>query len=179
MDILCSLGQNVLITNFHEYYKLVAYLSKITKEKIGLLIGYPNLEYIFGEEHYADLAGGILESFATLFSRKVKLFVYPTLRNETIMNCMKFNPPLHLIDLYRFLTANNKIEDIYHYNENNLNVQTDNMLDLIKQGETGWEEHVPDEVVEMIKDRCLFGFPCVVIPEKKSKKALNSTKHWY
>jgi hypothetical protein len=41
------------------------------------------------------------------------------------------------------------------------------MLDLIKQGETGWEEHVPDEVAEMIKNRCLFGFPCVILPEKK------------
>ncbi len=30
VDILCSLGQIVLISNFHEYYKLVAYLSKIT-----------------------------------------------------------------------------------------------------------------------------------------------------
>jgi hypothetical protein len=166
VDILCSLGQNVLITNFHEYYKLVSYLSKITKEKIGLLIGYPNLEYIFGEEHYNELPGGILESFATLFSRKVKLFVYPTLRSDTIMNCMKFTPPMHLIDLYRFLIANDKIEDIYHYNEANLSVQTDNMLDLIKQGETSWEEHVPDEVTEMIKNRCLFGFPCVILPEK-------------
>lgn len=169
VDILCSLGQNVLITNFHEYYKLVSYLSKITKEKIGLLIGYPNLEYIFGEEHYIELPGGILESFATLFSRKVKLFVYPTLRNNTIMNCMKFTPPIHLIDLYRFLTANDKIEDIYHYNESNLSTQTDNMLDLIKQGESGWEEHVPDEVAQMIKDRCLFGFPCVILPEQNIK----------
>lgn len=169
VDILCSLGQTVLITNFHEYYKLVAYLSKLTKLKIGLLIGYPNLEYIFGEEHYQNLAGGILESFATLFSRKVKLFVYPTLRQNTIMNCMKFAPPRHLIDLYRFLTANNKIEDIYHYNQANLNIQTDNMLDLIKVGESGWENHVPDEVAQMIKDRCLFGFPCVVIPNNPKK----------
>ncbi|MFN4084709.1 MAG: TonB-dependent receptor [Spirosomataceae bacterium] len=168
VDILCSLGQTVMITNFHEYYKLVAYLSKITKLKIGLIIGYPNLEYIFENEHYVDLPGGILESFATLFSRKVKLFVYPTLRNQTILNCMKFTPPLHLIDLFRFLTANNKIEDIYHYNKNNLNVQTDNMLDLIKRGESGWEQHVPNEVVSMIKDRCLFGFPCVVLPEPRS-----------
>ena len=79
VDILCSLGQTVLISNFHEYYKLVAYLSKITKLKMGVVLGFPNLEYIFSEEHYKDLPGGILESFATLFSRKVKLFIYPTL----------------------------------------------------------------------------------------------------
>ncbi len=165
VDILCSLGQTVMITNYVEYYKLVAYLSKITRLKIGLLIGYPNLEYIFEEENYLDLPGEILESFATLFSRKVKLFVYPTLRNNLIMNCMKFNPPAHLNDLYRYLIANNKIEDIYHYNTENLNIQTDNMLELIQKGEEGWEDNVPSEVVSMIQDRCLFGFPCVVIPK--------------
>ena len=160
VDILCSLGQTVLISNFHEYYKLVAYFSKITKLKMGVVLGYPNLEYIFSEEHYKELEGGILESFATLFSRKVKLFIYPTLRNGVIMNCLKFNPPSHLIDLYRYLIANNKIEDIRHYNENNLHVQTDKVLQMIKQGAEGWEEFVPAEVATMIKDRFLFGYAC-------------------
>jgi hypothetical protein len=168
VDILCSLGQTVLISNFHEYYKLVAYLSKITSLKMGVVLGYPNLEYIFSEEHYKDLPGGILESFATLFSRKVKLFIYPTLRDGVIWNCLRFHPPAHLIDLYRYLIANNKIEDISHYNENNLHVQTDKVLELIKQGAGGWEEYVPVEVAAMIKDRCLFGFPCETSSTKEN-----------
>ena len=167
VDILCSLGQTVLISNFHEYYKLVAYMSKITKLKLGVVLGYPNLEYIFSEEHYKDLPGGILESLATLFSRKVKLFVYPTLRDGVILNCLKFNPPGNLIDLYRYLIANNKIEDIRHYNEKNLHVQTDRVLQMIKQGEAGWEEYVPAEVAAMIKERCLFGYACETIPHKE------------
>jgi len=157
VDILCSLGQMVMISNFQEYYKLVAYLSTITKLKMGVVLGYPNLEYIFSEEHYKDLAGGILESFAALFSRKVKLFIYPTLRDGVIWNCQRFSLPPHLIDLYRYLIANNKIEDILDYNKNNLNVQTDKVLQLIKQGTEGWEEYVPAEVAAMIKERCLFG----------------------
>ncbi len=169
VDILCSLGQTVLISNFHEYYKLVAYLSKITKLKLGVVLGYPNLEYIFSEEHYRDLPGGILESFATLFSRKVKLFVYPTLRDGVIFNCLRFYPPAHLIDLYRYLIANNKIEDIRHYNENNLNVQTDNVLQLIKEGKAGWEEFVPAEVASIIKERRLFGYSSEMKPLKESK----------
>jgi len=160
VDILCALGQTVLISNFHEYYKLVAYLSKITKLKLGVVLGYPNLEYIFSEEHYKELPGGILESFATLFSRKVKLFIYPTLRDGVIFNCLRFSPPPHLIDLYRYLIANDKIEDIRNYNENNLHVQTNIVLQLIKQGAEGWEQFVPDEVATMIKDRCLFGYAC-------------------
>src|ERR1700742_4464244 len=167
VDILCSLGQTVLISNFHEYYKLVAYLSKITKLKLGVVLGYPNLEYIFSEEHYNDLPGGILESFATLFSRKVKLFIYPTLRDGVIWNCLRFHPPAHLIDLYRYLIANNKIEDIRHYNENTLHVQPDKVLQLIKQGAEGWEEYVPPEVATMIKERCLFGYVCKNNPSKE------------
>lgn len=158
VDILCALGQTVLISDFHEYYKLVAYLSKITKLKMGVVLGYPNLEYIFSEEHYQDLPGGILESFATLFSRKVKLFIYPTLRNGIIYNCLRFNPPPLLVDLYRYLIANNKIEDIHHYNEANLQIDTDKVLHLIKRGAEGWEEHVPAEVAAMIKERRLFGY---------------------
>lgn len=158
VDILCSLGQTVMISNFQEYYKLVAYLSTITSLKMGVVLGYPNLEYIFSEEHYKDLPGGILESFAALFSRKVKLFIYPTLRDGLIWNCQRFNLPPHLIDLYRYLIANNKIEDILDYNKNNLNVQTDKVLQLIKQGAEGWEEYVPAEVAAIIKSRCLFGY---------------------
>jgi hypothetical protein len=173
VDILCSLGQTVLISNFHEYYKLVAYLSKITKLKMGVVLGYPNLEYIFSEEHYKDLPGGILESFATLFSRKVKLFIYPTLRDGVIMNCLRFYPPPHLIDLYRYLISNNKIEDIRHYNEKNLHVQTDKVLQLIMEGAKEWEELVPPEVAAVIKERCLFGYPCA----GEAGKETSSLKH--
>jgi hypothetical protein len=165
VDILCSLGQTVMISNFHEYYKLVSYLSKITKLKIGVVLGYPNLEYIFSEDHYKGLEGGILESFATLFSRKVKLFIYPTLRDGVIWNCPKFSLPPHLIDLYQYLVANNKIEDIKHYNETNLHVQTDKVLQLIKQGAQGWEQYVPVEVAAMIKDRSLFGYFSDIKPQ--------------
>jgi hypothetical protein len=167
VDILCALGQNVLISDFHEYYKLIAYLSRITRLKMGVVMGFPNLEYIFSEIHYQDLSGGILESFATLFSQNVKLFIYPTLRNGVIYDCLRFNPPAHLIDLYRYLITNNKIEDIRHYQERNLQVQTDKVLELIKQGVEGWEQYVPAEVAAMIKERCLFGYACEVKVEIK------------
>ncbi len=169
VDILCSMGQTVMISNYQEYYKLVQYLSKYTPMKIALFIGFPNLEYIFNEEHYKDLPGGILESFATLFSRKIKLYVYPTLKNGYIYNCLKFTLAHNLRDLYQFLISNDKIEDIHHYNETNLNLLTDDVLDLIKSGQEGWESYVPVEVAKMIKERCLFGFPYCEIPADRLK----------
>ena len=163
VDILCSLGQTVMISNYHEYFRLVAYLSQLNKLKIGLIVGIPNLEYIFEESHYEFLAGGILESFATLFSRKVKLFVYPTLRPDgSVYSCQEFALAPHLQPLFEFLTANDKIEAISDFNEENLHISTDWVVKQIQLGEPGWESMVPASVVKQIKDNCLFGYPCEV-----------------
>ncbi|GAB3756892.1 BCNT domain-containing protein [Spirosoma pomorum] len=162
VDILCSMGQTVMISNYLEYYKLVAYLARLTRLKIGLVVGIPNLEYIFEEDHYEFLPGGILESFATLFSRKVKLFVYPTLRDDTVYTCNEFELPPTLEPLFQYLVRNDKIEDITDYNEENLHISTDRVLEMIQQGEDGWEQMVPERVAKRIKDYCLFGYPCEV-----------------
>ena len=162
VDILCQLGLTVMISNYHEYYRLVSYLARLTRLKIGLVLGIPNLEYIFEEGHYEFLPGGILESFATLFSRKVKLFVYPTLHDGAVYTCNEFKLPPHLEPLFQYLVRNDKIEDIRDYNEQNLHISTDRVLEMIQLGENGWESMVPSSVVQQIKDNCLFGFPCDV-----------------
>lgn len=159
IDILCRLGQTVMISNYHEYYRLVSYLARLTRLKIGLILGIPNLEYIFEEGHYEFLPGGILESFATLFSRKVKLFVYPTFHDNAIYSCNEFVLPPHLEPLFQYLIRNDKIEDIRNYNEQNLQISTDRVLEMIQLGEEGWESMVPEGVVRQIKDNCLFGYP--------------------
>jgi len=80
------------------------------------------------------------------------------LRNGEIYNCMKFSLPPTLIDLYQYLVANDKIADIYEYNEQNLQIETDKVLQMIKEDQQGWENYVPDEVARIIKERSLFGF---------------------
>ncbi|MBE7176330.1 MAG: TonB-dependent receptor [Mucilaginibacter polytrichastri] len=164
VDILCSLGQTVLISNFHEYYKLVAYLSMITKLKIGVVLGYPNLEYIFSEEYYRNLSGGILESFSTLFSRYVKVFIYPTYRNGELLTSKTFTLPPNLIDLYEYLLANDKIADISDYKASNLEIVTDNILKQIKEDKDGWESCMPAEAARIIRERNLFGFRENAVP---------------
>ena len=77
VDLLCSLGQNVMISNYQEHYKLAGYLSQFIKKKtLGIILGLNNLAQIFDESYYENLNGGILESFARLFGSNVKLFVY-------------------------------------------------------------------------------------------------------
>lgn len=169
VDILSSMGQTVLISNYQEYHRLVAYISKLTRKKIGLIMGVPNLHYIFEEKYYENLPGGILESFSTLFSRNVKLFVYPTLDSDgNVCTCENFELESHLMPLFHYLKTNDKIEDIRDYNELNLKINTDKVLELVKCGDPLWESQVPPGVAQIIKDKCLFGFPCVVFEPKQT-----------
>ena len=46
-EILCSLGHNVMVSNFHEHHKLVEYLSECKTKKIGIVIGVLNLLKIY------------------------------------------------------------------------------------------------------------------------------------
>lgn len=159
VDILCSLGQTVMISNFHEYYKLVSYLAKFTKKRMALIMGLPNMDYIFEEKHYKNLTGGILEAFATLFGPEIKLYIYPTVdENGRVNNISDFKTSPHLNHLYQYLLSADKIADVKEFDENLLSIYNDNVLKMIQSGEKGWEEMVPPLVGKLIKQNNLFGY---------------------
>jgi len=164
-EIICSLGQTVLISNYFEYYRLVDYLSRITKgKKIGLVLGIYALQKIFEEKTYENLRGGIMESFASLFGTNVKLYIYPSLRQldgTELFTLTDFEKDLpdNLKSLFRYLMENNKLEDVRKANISNLHIISDNVLAMIRSGEPGWERFVPSKVEEAIKEQGLFDYP--------------------
>ncbi|MGE0589622.1 MAG: TonB-dependent receptor, partial [Cyclobacteriaceae bacterium] len=163
-DIICSLGQTVMISNYFEYYRVADYLSKVTKgKKIGIIMGIYALQKIFEEKTYQNLRGGILESFADLFGNNIKLYVYPALKREGngLFTLQDFEAQLpdNLKSLFRYLIDNNKLEDIDNANINNLHIISDNVLAMIRKGEHGWEKYVPHKVEEAIKEHGLFDYP--------------------
>ncbi|MCW5911234.1 MAG: TonB-dependent receptor [Cyclobacteriaceae bacterium] len=163
-DIICSLGQTVLVSNYFEYYRLVDYFSRITRgKKIGLVLGIYALLKIFEEKTYDNLRGGILESFAPLFGTNVKLYIYPSLRpgSDQLFTLADFEQelPANLRGLFRYLLDNNKLEDIRNANVSNLHIISDNVLAMIRKGEAGWEKFVPTKVSEAIKANGFFDFP--------------------
>ena len=162
-DIICSLGQNVLVSNYFEYYRLVDYLSKITKgRKTGLVMGIFALQKVFDEKTYENLRGGILECFASLFGSNIKLYIYPALRKDNSLFTLKdfeAELPDNQKGLFRYLMDNNKMEDIDDANIGNLNIISDNVLAMIRKGEPGWEKFVPHKVEEAIKEHGLFDYP--------------------
>jgi hypothetical protein len=163
-DIICSLGMSVLVSNYFEYYRLVEYLSKITKgKKIGIILGIYALQKIFEEKTYENIRGGILESFGSLFGSNVKLYIYPAWKKDShdlfTLKDFEESLPDNLRYLFRYLMDNNKLEDIKDANVNNLHIISDNVLAMIRKGENGWEKFVPHKVEEAIKEHGLFDYP--------------------
>ncbi|MEM6643684.1 MAG: TonB-dependent receptor [Bacteroidota bacterium] len=161
VDLLCSLGQNVMISNYQEHYRLAGYLSQFIKDKtLGMIIGMNNLARIFEEKYYQNLDGGILESFARLFGSHVKLYVYPALdENGVVKYGNDFMPERHLLSLFYYFIENEKIVSLSSAKVENLRIISDNILDMIQKGEEGWEKYVPNRVAEAIKVNHLFNYP--------------------
>lgn len=172
VDILCSLGQNVMISNYYEYYRLVDHISTFTKRsKIGLILGVSNLARVFDETYYKNLRGGILESFGTLFGHNVKLYVYPSKGRTDLKTLENFEVDDKQKGLLNFLMANDKLEDITTANPDILHIISDNVLAMIQSGKMGWENMVPKKVAAIIKERYLFNYTPAAEPDKKKAQS--------
>jgi hypothetical protein len=142
----------------------VDYLSRITKgKKIGITMGIYALQKVFEEKTYENLRGGILECFASLFGSNVKLYIYPALRKDSnelfTLKDFENELPDNLKNLFRYLMDNNKLEDINDAYVKHLHIISDNVLAMIRKGESGWEKFVPHKVEEAIKEHGLFDYP--------------------
>jgi len=160
IDTLGALGKTVLISNFGEYYRLASYLFRYTKQMIGFVMGVPSLREVFEEKYYANLEGGILESFGRMFKNELKLFVYPLREkaNGALITAENLKVSPHLSHLYAHLLENRFIEPIRGYNPDYLPIFSREVLAQIQSGTPGWEAAVPPQVARMIKERHFFGY---------------------
>jgi hypothetical protein len=157
-ELLCSLGQTVMISNFQEYYKVVEYFSEYSKARMGLAMGVNNLVDIFDEKYYRHLSGGILEAFGKLFYRDLKVFLYPMEENGEIITSQNLKVHPRMKELYKFFAYNGKVVDITDYDRENLKIFSREVLKMIGSGTPGWEKMLPKGVAEMIKEHHLFGY---------------------
>ena len=159
-DILCSLGQTVMISNYQEYYKLIEYFSTFTKKRMGLIMGVNNMVELFNEKYYRDLNGGILEAFGILFTRDLKIYLYPSKndKDQSLINSKNMEVHPRLKPLYEYLIGNGRIVDLENYDPEVLSIQSRTALKMIRDGSSGWEKMVPNYVDVMIKKNRLFGF---------------------
>lgn len=182
VDMLGHIGFTVLISNYSEFYRLVSYFRRYTKEMIGVAMGINNLLEIFNEKYYENLEGGILESMGRMFRHAVKLYVYPmqqqaydsylksghpaegqthvnhAFAGKVLITARNLNVSDHLRNLYAHLLENHYIDCINGFNEDYLTIFSRDVLQRIKNNDASWEKLVPAKVAEVIKSRGLLGY---------------------
>ncbi len=157
-DLLGSLGQMVMISNFQEYYKLVEYFSQFTAERMGLTMGVNTFIALFDEKYYRHLSGGILEAFGKLFFRDLKVYLHPLKNPETGEIITSDNLKVHprMKELFKFFKDNGRVVDITNYNPEILDIYSREVHKMISEGKSGWEDMLPPKTTEMIKKKRLF-----------------------
>lgn len=159
-DLLAACGMTVLISDYFEYYRLAAYISWRTKERIGIVMGAPSLTELFDEKYYTQLPGGILESFGRLFKYNLKLYVYPfkdpATGALTTVDNHEVSPELK--KLYGYLSDRGSFVALDNFKPEYLHIFSRDVLKKIGDGDESWVEMVPAEVANLIRQRRFFGF---------------------
>jgi hypothetical protein len=157
---MCACGFTVMISDFFRFYRLAAYLQTFTKERVGIVMGVPTLIELFEEKYYADLPGGLLESFGRLFKNELKLYVYPLRKHE--QENLSTVETVELTDtrskLYGYLADRGSFVHLDNFKPDFLQIFSRQVLDKIASGDCAWETMVPPPVAELIKRRGFFGY---------------------
>ncbi len=159
-DVLSACGMTVLISDFSEFFRLAGYLGRMTKERIGLVLGVSTLLEIFDEKYYSALEGGILESFGRLFKNDLKLFVYPLQEQVSgtlsTVETLKVAPELQ--KLFEYLRDRGSFVGLDNFNPDYLPIFSRDVLKRIAAQDETWEQMVPEAVADLIKKRRYFGY---------------------
>ncbi len=169
VNMLNGLGQNVMISNIREYYRLVEYFSNFRLGKFRVVIGIPTFNSLWDKKYYSDLRGGILEAFGRLFVRNMKMYVYPSLNknNGKLFTSKDIELPADLQHLYNYLIENRKILDVRSAETRWLDKDYSRTLEMIRNNSPGWEELVPEYVASYIKKNKVLGFNGIHAMPKK------------
>ncbi|MCD4736422.1 MAG: hypothetical protein K8R53_10285 [Bacteroidales bacterium] len=167
VDILNGMGQNVMVSKFREYYKLIGFFARFRIKNLRIVIGIPAFLNILNTKYYANLKGGLLEALGRLFIENMKLYIYPTVSSvpiddptkvENLLTSENLPLPDDLRNIYNYLKKNRKIIDIKNVKTEWLYINSGRVLQMIQSGEEGWEEMVPRYIEGQIKKNRLLGY---------------------
>lgn len=154
-DILCALGQTVIVSNCLQHKRLIAYFADYKIQRMGLAMGVRKLENILRETCDAN-PDNLLAAFGEVFPRNVRFYIYPVLENSGVTTAQNLPVPPAIHFLYDHLLENRNIVDIHGFNPAVLGIYHKEVLAQIQRGESGWEEKVPPAVARLIQEKRLF-----------------------
>jgi hypothetical protein len=123
-------------------------------------MGVSSLLDLFQEQYYEGLEGGILEAFGKLFTKDLRIYVYPLKDQATglLTTVENLVMPGNMLSLYRHLLERGRIKQLNNFSEDVLNIFSRDVLRRIKDEDASWEEMVPLEIADVIKRRNFFGY---------------------
>ena len=126
---------------------------------IAVTMGAGSLAELFKEEYYAKLEGGILEAFGKLFTKDLRVYVYPLRDHATgeLNTADNVKIPANLRSLFQHLVDRGRIQQLGNFDESILHIFSRDVLQRIKENDATWENMVPSEIAEIIKRRQFFG----------------------
>jgi hypothetical protein len=160
VDLLNQLGQNVMVSNFRRFFRLVEYFGRFRMQKLRMVIGMPTFIKVLNKEAYTDLRGGFLEAMGKLFAQKTKIYLYPSLDSKTGMPMLLSDAglPEDIQHVINFLQANRKILVLSNAETRYLSISGEEVANLIASNNPSFANFVPSLVADIIKDKGLFGW---------------------
>lgn len=159
VDLLSTIKQKVLITNYDGYFSLNMELQSICKKKICFVTGVYNLQEILDIEKYDNKPSGILGALGELFGHSTKLYIYPAHDDENPdkLNTISDVPFDNSIkNLVNHLLENELLVDVKDYNPEYSGIWSRTVLKMIQNDEPGWEKMIPEEVGKRVLEKSLF-----------------------
>jgi hypothetical protein len=157
-DMLCALGQTIVLSNINNHQSLINYLSDYRIPHLGLVIGVRELLDIIVEKYYENQDGRLLVAFGELFTKSIKIYAYPASVNGHMMNATNLPVPEGIKFLYKHLLDCEQIVEVSTYREDLLHINPTEVLIDIQKNKPGWEEKLPSILVETIKEKGSFGY---------------------
>jgi len=156
--MLNGLNQKVLISNCNNHQKLINYLSDYKIKNLGLVIGARELNHIIHEKYQLNQDGRLLVAFGELFNRNIIIYVYPAFDdNGTLMTAETLPVPQGIRFLYKHLLDCGQVIPVHEFDKELLSIQPTVVINDLLSGEDDWENKLPQEVIEVIKENNYFG----------------------
>lgn len=158
VDLLNELGFSVLISDYLRFFRLRSWIRRYTQNRIGIVLSVLDFDYLFAEDYYDGLEGGILEAFGKLFSDNTSVYVYPTIRDGKLTTLENVDVGEDLAYLLKYLIHNRAMVSADIKDVANLQISAREVIKQIPKGPGAWEDCVPDSVATQIKQQKLFGY---------------------
>jgi hypothetical protein len=161
VDALAAAGLPTLVSDLGEPFRLGTYLRRYAVPRVVLVIGTQAFADLFRDRPFEALEGGVFEALGRLFTRWVRLALYPerdpTTGQRLTASALPVQPEYR--HLLRHLLANRLISELRALPDESPPAVAADVLDDLQAGGTAWESAVPRAAAALIKERCLFAYP--------------------